>query len=50
MNGSGPHEGRVKICVNKIWGTVCSNNWNTEDANIVCRQLGFLPRGLMVGH
>ncbi|XP_019862605.1 PREDICTED: deleted in malignant brain tumors 1 protein-like [Amphimedon queenslandica] len=45
VNGSGPHEGRVEVCINKAWGTVCSNGWTNTDANVVCKQLGYLPMG-----
>ena len=50
VGGSGPHEGRIKICVNEVWGTVCSDSWSTADANVVCGQLGFLPIGLLLKH
>ena len=50
VGGSDPYEGRVEICVNEVWGTVCSNSWSTADANVVCRQLGYSHIGLILGH
>ncbi|XP_019861045.1 PREDICTED: scavenger receptor cysteine-rich domain superfamily protein-like, partial [Amphimedon queenslandica] len=45
VDGSGPHEGRVEVCVNQVWGTICSIGWSNEDANVICKQLGYLPFG-----
>ena len=34
VNGSRDGEGRVEICLNEIWGTVCSNNWDHIDSTV----------------
>ena len=40
VNGNPPQEGEVEICLNRLWGSVCSNKWDVNDAKVVCRQLG----------
>ena len=39
VGGSHPLEGRVEVCINRAWGTICDNGFSTEDATVVCNQL-----------
>ena len=41
VGGRYSFEGRVEICINGLWGTVCDGGWDNNDATVVCRQLGF---------
>ena len=48
VNGSTNGTGRVEICSDGVWGTVCSQGWDDSDATVACRQLemGFLTGSL----
>ena len=41
MDGRSAAEGRVEICINNIWGSVCDDGWDVIDAGVVCKQIGF---------
>ena len=40
-DGIREYEGRIEICYNGEWGTVCDDGIRDSVAEVVCRQLGF---------
>ena len=40
-NGDTPFSGRVEVCNEEAWGTVCDDSWTQADANVACLQAGF---------
>ena len=45
LQGGTAISGRVEICNNNIWGTVCDKQWNSVDARVTCVQLGLPSSG-----
>ena len=41
LQGGTATEGRVEICNNDVWGTVCDDDWDITDVRVACFQLGL---------
>ena len=48
QDGTDPSNGRVEVCHNGIWGSICINHLDQYDASIVCRQLGYDSEGTLI--
>ena len=38
--------GRVEVCINGTWGTICNHHWTQKEASVVCSHLGYSPYGI----
>ena len=41
VGGTVDKNGRVEVCLNGVWGTVCADGWGVSDAFVACKQLGM---------
>ena len=39
-----PSEGRLEVCINNAWGSICDRLFGNDDAEVACLQLGGFSR------
>ena len=49
VKGTTLQEGRLEICIDSNWSTVCNDDWSNRDSWVVCRQLGYNENGIKLG-
>ena len=47
VNGRYQREGRLEALIDSTWRPMCSTGWTTNNADVACRQLGFV-RGILI--
>ncbi|CAL1529647.1 unnamed protein product [Lymnaea stagnalis] len=45
ISGSNAYEGTVEVYFNGQWGSICDDQWTTNDAKVVCNMLGYEGNG-----
>ena len=41
VNGPTDYQGTVAIFYNGTWGSLCDDSWQYDDADVICRQIGY---------
>ena len=47
VGGNTVHEGRVELCNGGSWTSICPARWDSNEAHVVCGQLGYTPIGIV---
>ena len=47
--GAFSHKGLVQVYHSRTWGWICNQGWDKQDADVVCRELGFTKASMVYG-
>ena len=48
VGGANDSLGVVEVCINNGWGGVCARQFGTNDAEVICKQLGYSQEGVFL--
>ena len=48
IDGPSVSRGRLEVCLNQAWVTVCSSGFGIEESMVACGQLGFQRYGRII--
>ena len=47
VGGDTVYEGRVELCNGGSWTSICPAGWDSNEAQVVCQQLGYTTIGIV---
>ena len=47
VGGDTEYEGRVELCSGGSWTSICPAGWDSNEAHVVCEQLGYTNIGIV---
>ena len=48
LGDGGVLRGRVEVCYNGSWVTICTHSWTVKEATVICSQLGYSRYGIIM--
>lgn len=48
VDGKDKYEGRVEVKYRGVWGTICDDDFGSDEAKVLCRQLGFEGEAMVI--
>ncbi len=50
VGASSPNVGTVEVCISHVFSFICDDSWDSREADVVCRALGYstLGKGLQL--
>ena len=47
IGGPSSNKGRLEVCIDSTWATVCDASFSIREGSVACRQLGYQSYGIL---